>query len=259
LLESLYAGSLEDAAKRQESISLAELEKRALSKPAALDALSILKSGNTISVIAEIKRASPSKGALAAIGDPAALAKTYQKAGASAISVLTERRSFLGSLEDFDAVRKDVNLPLLRKDFIANEYQVLEARAHGADIVLLIAAGLEPKVLIRLRAFIESLGMVAFIETHNLAEVEFAATIEAKLVGINARDLTTFETDRHLFEQLVGQLPKDAIKVAESAVRGVKDVINYAQAGADCVLVGETLVTGDAHSLIQSFTQIPKA
>lgn len=259
MLESLYAGSLEDAAKRQETISLAELEKIALSRNAALDAIPLLKSGPTVSVIAEIKRASPSKGALASIADPAALARTYEGAGAAAISVLTEQRSFLGSLQDFDAVREGVGVPLLRKDFIATEYQVIEARAHGADIVLLIAAGLQNKVLVRLKAFIESLGMVALIETHNLAEVEFAATIDSKLVGINARDLKTFETDRQLFEQLVDRLPEDAVKVAESAVRGVQDVINYSQAGADCVLVGEALVTGDAHSLIQSFSQIPKA
>lgn len=259
MLESLYAGSLEDAAKRSESISLAELEKKALARSSALDSLSILGSGSTVSVIAEIKRASPSKGALATISDPAGLAQTYESAGAKAISVLTEQRSFLGSLEDFDAVRESVGVPLLRKDFIANEYQVLEARAHGADIVLLIAAGLEHRVLVRLKDFIESLGMVAFIETHNLAEVELAASIEAKLVGINARDLKTFETDRRLFEQLVDRLPVDAVKVAESAVRGVEDVSNYAQAGADCVLVGEALVTGDAHSLIKAFTQIPKA
>ena len=259
MLESLYAGSLEDAAKREQTLSISELEKRALSRPAALDSLNILKSGSTIGVIAEIKRASPSKGPLASIADPAALAKTYEDAGTSAISVLTEQRSFLGSLEDFDAVRDSVRVPLLRKDFIANEYQVLEARAHGADIVLLIAAGLKPESLIKLKTLIESLGMVAFIETHNLAEVEFAATIDAHLVGINARDLTTFETDRNLFEELVERLPVNAVKVAESAVRGVQDVMDYAQAGADCVLVGEALVTGDAHSLIQAFTQIPKA
>jgi indole-3-glycerol phosphate synthase len=255
----LYAGSLEDAAKREENLSLKEVEKIALARPSALDALTILKSGSTISVIAEIKRASPSKGALASIPDPSALAKTYEGSGASAISVLTEERSFLGSLQDFDIVRDAVAVPLLRKDFIASEYQVLEARAHGADIVLLIAAGLKPDTLIRLKDLIESLGMVAFIETHNLAEVEFAAAIGADLVGINARDLTTFETDRKLFEQLVGRLPSDAIKVAESAVRGVQDVRDYAQAGADCVLVGEALVVGDAVSLIQSFTQISKA
>jgi indole-3-glycerol phosphate synthase len=259
LLESLYAGSIEDAARREETLSVSELEKIALSRPAAVDAISILQSRSTIGVIAEIKRASPSKGPLATIADPAALAQTYEVAGASAISVLTEQRSFLGSLRDFDIVRDAVRLPLLRKDFIANEYQVLEARAHGADIVLLIAAGLKPDSLVRLKNLIESLGMVAFVETHNLAEVEFASTIGAQLVGINARDLTTFETDRKLFEQLVDRLPRGVVRVAESAVRGVQDVEDYAQAGADCVLVGEALVTGDALSLIQSFTQIPKA
>ena len=259
MLESLYAGSIEDAARREEKISVSELEKIALSRPAPVDAVSILQSRSTIGVIAEIKRASPSRGTLATIADPAALAQTYEVAGASAISVLTEQRSFLGSLQDFDVVRDAVRVPLLRKDFIANEYQVLEARAHGADIVLLIAAGLKQDTLIRLKDLIESMGMVAFIETHNLAEVEFASTIGAQLVGINARDLQTFDTDRKLFEQLVERLPGGVVKVAESAVRGVQDVRNYAEAGADCVLVGEALVTGDALSLIQAFTQIPKA
>jgi len=149
-------------------------------------------------------------------------------------------------------------VPILRKDFIANEYQVLEARAHGADIVLLIAAGLEPGLLIRLKSLIESLGMTAFIETHNKIEVEFAASISSKLVGVNARDLTTFETDRGLFEELVDLLPFDCIKVAESAVRGVDDVRAYAAAGADCVLVGEALVTGDSESLVAEFSRIAK-
>ena len=180
----------------------------------------------------------------------------YEGAGASAISVLTEQRSFFGSLEDLDAVRAAVDIPILRKDFIANEYQVFEARAHGADIVLLIAAGLESDDLIRLKSLIESLGMCAFIETHNLEEVKFASSIDAALVGINARDLTTFETDRALFEQLVDQLPQECIKVAESAVRDTDDVRAYAAAGADCVLVGEALVTGDAKALLESFVQI---
>jgi indole-3-glycerol phosphate synthase len=218
-----------------------------------------LGSGEFVRVIAEIKRASPSKGHLATIADPGALASVYESAGASAISVLTEQRSFLGSLRDFDEVRASVSLPLLRKDFIANEYQVFEARAHGADIVLLIAAGLDPADLIRLKALIESLGMTAFVETHNRDEVKFAASIGAKLVGVNARDLTTFETDRNLFEELVDILPGECIKVAESAVRGVGDVEAYAAAGADCVLVGEALVTGDAENLVRAFSRIAKA
>jgi indole-3-glycerol phosphate synthase len=259
LLESLYAGAIEDARERQEQISLSAIELKALSAPAALDAIDFLISGEKINVIAEIKRASPSKGHLGEISDPAALARDYESAGASAISVLTERRSFLGSLEDLDSVRSAVGIPILRKDFIANEYQVFEARAHGADLVLLIAAGLDPDVLVRLKLLVESLGMTAFIETHNLEEVQFASSIGAELVGINARDLTTFETDRALFENLVGQLPKDCIKVAESAVRDAADVAAYAAAGAQCVLVGEALVTGNAKQLLESFTQIPKA
>jgi len=258
VLENLYAGSIADAAKRQELVSASELEKLVLSSDPPIDATEFLGSGENIRVIAEIKRASPSKGRLAEIPDPAELASIYQQAGASAISVLTEERSFLGSLEDLTRVRQVVSVPVLRKDFIANEYQILEARAHGADIILLIAAGLAPELLIRLKGFAESLGMSALIETHNQAEVEFAAEIAAQLVGINARDLTSFKTDRDLFATLVERLPKASIKVAESAVRGVADVASYANAGAHCVLVGEALVTGDARSLIESFTQIPK-
>jgi indole-3-glycerol phosphate synthase len=259
LLDSLYAGALEDARKRQENLSLSAVEKLAISATPALDAIGFLGSGSTINVIAEIKRASPSKGLLANIAEPAALARVYEGAGANAISVLTEQRSFLGSLADFDAVRTAVTIPVLRKDFIASEYQVLEARAHGADIVLLIAAGLERDDLIRLKLLIESFGMCAFIETHTLDEVKFASSIDAKLVGINARNLTTFETDRGLFGELANQLPRGCIKVAESAVRDADDVRAYAAAGAHCVLVGEALVTGNAKSLLESFTQIAKA
>jgi indole-3-glycerol phosphate synthase len=259
LLEDLYAGSIADSAMRQEVIPTSKLEQIALSTAQPLDAVSLLGTGHAIRVIAEIKRASPSKGHLAEILDPAALASTYQSAGASAISVLTEQRSFLGSLDDLEKVRAVASVPVLRKDFIANEYQILEARAHGADIVLLIVAGLSGSALRRLKAFTESLGMTPFIETHNQAEVDLAASLDARLVGINARDLTTFETDRDLFAKLVDSLPEDSVKVAESAVRSAEDVANYAQAGADCVLVGEALVTGDAEKLIQSFTQITKA
>ncbi len=259
MLQSLYAGAIADAKTRQESISLSEIELLASKAKPAIDAITLLGSGEFVKVIAEIKRASPSKGHLATIADPGALASVYESAGASAISVLTEQRSFLGSLQDFDEVRAAVSLPLLRKDFIANEYQVFEARAHGADIVLLIAAGLDPADLIRLKALIESLGMTAFVETHNRDEVKFAASIGAKLVGVNARNLTTFETDRNLFEELVHVLPGECIKVAESAVRGVGDVESYAATGADCVLVGEALVTGDAENLVRAFSRIAKA
>lgn len=259
MLESLYAGAVADANARQELVSLSEIERLASEAKPPLNAIALLSSGEFVKVIAEIKRASPSRGHLATIEDPESLASVYQSAGASAISVLTEQRSFLGTLQDLDAVRSAVSLPLLRKDFIANEYQVVEARAHGADIVLLIAAGIDNSVLVKLKTLAESLGMTAFIETHNRAEVEFAASIGAQLVGVNARDLTTFETDRNLFEELVHLLPDDCIRVAESAVRGIEDVQAYAWAGADCVLVGEALVTGDAEDLVGAFSRIAKA
>ena len=159
MLLDLYAGAIRDAAAREELFPLEQIEKLALLAPAVIASEPHLLSPTNIRVIAEIKRASPSRGSIASIEDPAALARSYETAGAGAVSVLTEGRRFLGSLEDLDEVRKAVNIPVLRKDFIANEYQVLEARAHGADLVLLIVAGLDQKTLIRLKTFTEQLGM----------------------------------------------------------------------------------------------------
>jgi indole-3-glycerol phosphate synthase len=259
LLLDLFAGAIRDAAAREELTSLQQIEKQALSAPAAMSPVSHLLSPTKIRVIAEIKRASPSRGSIARIEDPAALARSYETAGAGAVSVLTEGRSFLGSLDDLDEVRKAVKIPVLRKDFIANEYQVLEARAHGADLVLLIAAGLDQKTLSRLKGFAEQLGMSALVETHTEQEVFRACEIESRLIGINARDLETFETDRSLFGRLASFVPKGPIKIAESAVRSVADVEEYASLGADCVLVGEALVTGDASELVSSFSRVKKS
>jgi indole-3-glycerol phosphate synthase len=193
---------------------------------------------------------------LAAITDPAALADVYQSAGASGISVLTEERKFKGSLKDLQDVRKAVSIPILRKDFIASEYQLLEARAHGADIALLIVAGLSQDELSRLKQFTEDLGMTAFIETHDREELERALSVGGDLIGVNARDLSTFETDRNLFASLVDLFPKDVIKVAESAVRDAEDVRHYRDAGADVVLVGEALVINDARAALSSFLRV---
>ncbi|MFM2321114.1 MAG: hypothetical protein RL612_261, partial [Actinomycetota bacterium] len=237
-------------------VSSAAIEKLALEAPPVLDALSFLSPAEHIKVLAEVKRASPSKGDLATISDPAALAETYATHGASTISVLTEKHRFKGSVDDLRAVRASVNVPVLRKDFIANEYQVLEARAAGADLVLLIVAGLEAKRLTQLKAMIEDLGMTAFVETHNADEVKFAVDIETKLLGVNARNLSTFETDRSLFGTLTHLIPSQTIKVAESAVRNADDVRHYRAAGADVVLVGEALVTGNPEQLLKEFTSI---
>lgn len=256
MLEALYAGSIEASANRELALGIKSLEKLALEAAPPLDALSFLAKSAHIKILAEIKRASPSRGDLAQISDPVALAKTYADAGASAISVLTEERKFKGSLADLSAVRKSVTVPLLRKDFIANEYQILEARAAGADVVLLIVAGLEDSRIKQLKNFVEELGMTAFIETHNQREVEFAVDIESHMLGINARDLSTFETDRNLFEKLVHLIPDETIKVAESAVRSVEDIRHYRNAGADVALVGEALVTGNPADLLKEFLAV---
>lgn len=255
MLEELYAGSIADAQARQQELSLAQVEKLALANTPALDALAFLAPANHIKVLAEVKRASPSRGDLAEIPDPAYLAGIYASNGASAISVLTEQRKFKGSLDDLRAVRANVSVPLLRKDFIANEYQILEARAAGADIVLLIVAGLKQNEILRLKKFTEELGMTAFIETHDAGELDRALEAEVKLVGVNARDLSTFETDRNLFGTLVGNIPNGVIKVAESAVRNADDVAHYHAAGADVVLVGEALVTNDPAAMLKTFLQ----
>ena len=256
MLEGLYASALEDSRLRQQNESIAALEVRALNEAAALPALDLLAKSQNIRVLAEIKRASPSRGDLAEISDAAALAITYAEFGASAISVLTETKSFKGSLEDLSAVRQRVAIPILRKDFISTKYQVLEARAAGADIVLLIVAGLTQEQLVELKDFIEQLGMTAFVETHNSTEIKQALDVDAKLIGINARDLSTFHTDRSLFAKLRELIPENVITVAESAVRNVEDVRNYRNAGADVVLVGEALVSGDAKSLLREFTSV---
>lgn len=253
MLSELYAGALADAARRLESTSLADIERSALAQSPALDTMSALAPRDKIHVLAEVKRASPSKGQMAQISDPAALAKTYADNGASAISVLTEERKFKGSLNDLASVRDVVSVPLLRKDFIANEQQILEARAVGADIVLLIVAGLAESEIARLMKFTIDLGMTPFIETHSAEELKVALGLGSRFVGVNARDLSTFETDRDLFSKLVDLIPDGVIKVAESAVRNAQDVAHYRKAGADVVLVGEALVTNDPAAMLKSF------
>jgi indole-3-glycerol phosphate synthase len=193
-------------------------------------------------VIAEIKRASPSAGQLAEIPDPAALAREYAAGGARCISVLTEPQWFAGSLDDLAAVRSAVEVPVLRKDFVLSSYQVHEARAYGADLVLLVVAALEQPVLIGLRERIESLGMTALVEVHDEDEADRALEAGARVIGVNARNLRTLEMDRSVFERVAPGLPNQVVKIAESGVRGPHDLIRYAAAGADAVLVGEGLV-----------------
>ena len=253
MLDSLVAGALSDASERRSLRSIADVESAALARPAAIDALAALAPADRVKIIAEVKRSSPSRGALADIPDPAALAAQYEIGGASAISVLTEGRKFGGSLADLEAVRSRVSVPVLRKDFIAEPYQVLEARASGADIVLLIVAALEQPLLTELYALIKQLGMTALVEAHSADEVERAVDLGAGLIGVNARDLSTFELDRDLFGRISGSIPTGVIRVAESAVKTPDDVAHYRAAGADVVLIGEALVTGDPVATLTEF------
>jgi len=243
VLDDILVGVREDLAARQAETSLEQLKERAEKQPPAKDGYAALKQPG-VAVIAEVKRSSPSKGALAAIADPAALAEDYEAGGASVISVLTEGRRFGGSLADFDAVRQRVEVPLLRKDFIFTSYQLWEARAHGADLVLLIVAALEQEALISLLERTESLGMTPLVEVHDEEELERALAANARIVGVNARNLKTLEVDRSVFSRLSPLIPDGVIKIAESGVRGPHDLLAYAAHGADAVLVGEGVVVG---------------
>ena len=249
VLDELVAGALEDQRTRELTVSLEDVKKATLAAPAPIDATRWLKRADGIPVIAEIKRASPSKGHLSDIPDPAALAREYEKGGASAISVLTEGRKFLGSLDDFDKVRAAVHIPVLRKDFIVTDYQIFEARAHGADLVLLIVAALDDAQLKHLLDLAHELGMTVLVETHTREEIERARKAGAKVIGINARNLKNLKVDVNKYNELAADLPDDVIKVAESGVFGAVEVEDYARAGADAVLVGEGVATADNHEL----------
>jgi indole-3-glycerol phosphate synthase len=250
VLDDIVSGVREDVAARQAAMPLAEVQAAARDARPALDALAALRAPG-VGVIAEVKRRSPSKGALAEITDPAGLAAQYAAGGARVISVLTEGRRFGGSHADLAAVRAAVDVPVLCKDFVVSSYQVHEARAHGADVVLLIVAALEQPVLTGLLERVESLGMTALVEVHSEGEADRALSAGAAVIGVNARDLTTLSVDRSTFERIAPGLPSDVVKVAESGVRGPHDLISYAAAGADAVLVGEGLVTaGDARQAV---------
>lgn len=253
MLADLVAGALEDAERRRAERPLSVVEAAAVAREPAVDALAALAPTERVKIIAEVKRASPSRGDLAAIPDPAALAALYETGGASAISVLTEERRFKGSLADLEAVRAVVSLPVLRKEFVADAYQVFEARAAGADLVLLIVAALEQRRLVELHDLIGQLGMTALVEAHTEEELSRAFDTGAALVGVNARDLSTFELDRDLFGRLADRYPSGVIRVAESAVKSASDVAHYRAAGAEVVLVGEALVTSDPVATLGEF------
>lgn len=251
VLDDIVVGVREDLEDRMRQRPLDDVKQRADRVPHARDAEAVLRTPG-VGVIAEIKRASPSKGVLASIDNPAELAKAYEQGGARCISVLTEQRRFSGSLDDLRAVRCAVDIPILRKDFIVSSYQIWEARACGADLVLLIVAALEQTALVSLVERTRSLGMTPLVEVHDAHEVERAVDAGASVIGVNARNLRTLEVDSTTFAAVARRIPDTCVRIAESGITGPRDLISYAEQGADAVLVGESLVTGgDPRSAVQ--------
>jgi indole-3-glycerol phosphate synthase len=256
VLDDIVAGVREDLARRQGEVPENELRARLLDVPPARDPLPAFRQAGS-SVIAEVKRRSPSKGELAGIPDPAALAAAYERGGAAAISVLTEERRFGGSLDDLRAVRAAVDIPVLRKDFVVEPYQLLEARAAGADLVLLIVAALPGDPLVHLHDLARELGLTVLVEVHDEPETERAVDLGAALVGVNARNLKTLEVDPATFAKLAPLVPGDVVKVAESGISGPDDVRRHVTEGADVVLVGEALVRdGDPEGAVRAMTGV---
>jgi len=246
VLDGIISGVREDLGRRRAALPLSVIEARLASVPPALDPMPGIRSAPGVAVIAEVKRSSPSKGALAEIPEPGRLARSYAAGGASAISVLTEERRFSGSLADLDEVRAAVPTPLLRKDFMVDAYQVTEARAHGADLILLIVAALDDALMRDLNDQARELGMTALVEVHDAAELERALALDPVLVGVNARNLKTLEVDPRTVTDLLPRVPEGVVGVAESGVGGPDDVAAYVRAGAGAVLVGEALVKDGA-------------
>ena len=249
VLDSIIEGVKEDLESRR--LSRAQILEAIEVAPAVRSDISNFQS-SALSVIAEVKRSSPSKGSLAPISDPALLACRYEKGGARAISVLTERRRFGGSLDDLDAVRSAVNVPILRKDFMVDQYQFLEARAHGADLVLLIVAALSKSQLSDYLALTQELGMHAIVEVHTNEELEIALDNPCEFIGVNSRNLKTLEVDSAGFKDLLPRIPNDVVRIAESGISDRADVEFAVECGANAILVGEALVrAGDPEFAVQ--------
>lgn len=257
VLDDIVVGVRDDLAARAAQVPLADVRAALTDADPPRDPMPHLRAPST-SVVAEVKRRSPSRGDLAPIPDPTALARRYAAGGAAAISVLTEGRRFGGSLADLRAVRAAVDVPLLRKDFMVSDYQVLEARAAGADLVLLIVAALDDDTLRRLHETARGLGMAVLVEVHDEAEAERAVALGADLIGVNARNLKTLGVDPGAFARLAPQLPGDRVLVAESGIAGAVDAGRYAALGARALLVGEALVRdGEPEAAVRAMTGLP--
>src|SRR6478735_3431861 len=258
VLDDIVMGAREDLARREASLPLRELRARLADAPPPRDPMPHFRAAGS-SVISEVKRRSPSKGALADIPDPASLTQAYARGGAAAISVLTEERRFGGSLDDLRAVRAAVETPILRKDFIVITYQLVEARAAGADLALLIVAALDDETLRRLYDEARELGLTVLVEVHDEPETERAVALGAELVGVNARNLKTLEIHDDMFGKLAPLIPDDRVKVAESGIFSPADVQRFVSEGARAVLVGEALVKdGDPQAAVAAMTGVKR-
>lgn len=249
ILDRIAAQTAEDVAERRARTPLAKLESQVVGLPAVVPFVPALRR-QRIGVIAEIKRASPSKGAIAADIDARAVATDYLAGGASAISVLTDEPFFQGSLADLSAVAElahlhDPQTPVLRKDFVIDPYQVTEARVAGADVVLLIVALLRGSALRELLAVVHEAGLAALVEVHTEDELAEAIDAGAEVIGINNRDLRTFQVDLGTTERLAPMIPTDRTIVAESGIHSAADVQRLAAAGAQAMLIGESLMLAD--------------
>ena len=245
ILDEIVAAKRRELARAKEELPLSELEKRISQRKPALDFASALR-GDSIRIIAEIKKSSPSKGLLCPSFDPLNLAKAYAEGGAAAISVLTEMNYFQGALTHLLDIKQTPgldNIPLLRKDFLFAPYQVYESRAFGADAVLLIAAILTDEELEFLISLAHGLGMQCLVEVHDHPELERVLRSSARIIGINNRDLRTFDVDITTTERLSPLIPEDRTIVSESGIRERKDIQRLKQCGVDAVLIGETLLT----------------
>ena len=242
MLDRIIAQKKEEVEHRKKSVPLSSLKERITKRRAPLDFALALEGSHT-RLIAEVKRASPSRGVLCPNFNPVELAKNYAKGGAAAISVLTETNYFEGSIDHLAAIREEIELPLLRKDFIFDPYQVYESCAYGADALLLIVASLSQEQLGELLSLSHSLGLNCLVEVHNEDEVERALLTQAKIVGINNRDLNTFTIDINTTRRLRPLIPQERIVVSESGIRSRSDVEKLKGWGVNAVLVGEALVT----------------
>ena len=251
MLNRIITQKRDEVKQRKESLPLSGLKERIARRQAPLDLAAAL-SGDQIQLIAEVKRASPSRGLLCPDFNPVKLAKEYAQGGAAAISVLTEVNYFGGSLDDLAAIREAVSLPLLRKDFIFDPYQIYESRAYGADALLLIAGILSQGQLEELLSLSHSLGLKCLVEVHNEAEVGRALLSRAKIIGINNRDLSTFDVDINTTRRLRALLPQQQIVVSESGISRRRDIEKLKGWGINIVLIGEALVTaGDIQTRMQ--------